>query len=83
MACADRQGLRALDLGHAAAARARAGRHRGRHGHQRATRSSARVFARHLAAATQLAFVPSDNYFEALSSQDTAVELSGQLKVVA
>jgi len=41
------------------------------------------VFARHLAAETQLAFVPSHNYFEALSSQDTAVELSGQLKVVA
>jgi fumarate hydratase, class II len=41
------------------------------------------VFARHLAAATQLKFVPSHNYFEALSSQDTAVELSGQLKVVA
>src|SRR3984957_903399 len=41
------------------------------------------VFARHLAASTQLKFVPSHNYFEALSSQDTAVELSGQLKVVA
>jgi fumarate hydratase class II len=41
------------------------------------------VFARHLAAAAQLEFVPSHNYFEALSSQDTAVELSGQLKVVA
>jgi fumarate hydratase class II len=41
------------------------------------------VFARHLAAETQLEFVPSQNYFEALSSQDTAVELSGQLKVVA
>jgi fumarate hydratase class II len=41
------------------------------------------VFARHLAAATQLKFVPSHNYFEALSSQDTAVELSGQLKVVS
>jgi fumarate hydratase class II len=41
------------------------------------------VFARHLAAAAQLKFVPSHNYFEALSSQDTAVELSGQLKVVA
>ena len=40
-------------------------------------------FAQHLAADTQLAFVPSDNYFEALSSQDTAVELSGQLKVVS
>jgi fumarate hydratase, class II len=41
------------------------------------------VFARHLASAAQLKFVPSHNYFEALSSQDTAVELSGQLKVVA
>jgi fumarate hydratase, class II len=41
------------------------------------------VFARHLAAATALEFRPSDNYFEALSSQDTAVELSGQLKVVS
>jgi fumarate hydratase, class II len=41
------------------------------------------VFARHLAATTQLKFVPSHNYFEALSSQDTAVELSGQLKVVS
>jgi fumarate hydratase, class II len=40
-------------------------------------------FARHLAADTRLAFVPSDNYFAALSSQDTAVELSGQLKVVS
>src|SRR5580700_11551000 len=41
------------------------------------------VFARHMTAATELKFVPSHNYFEALSSQDTAVELSGQLKVVA
>jgi fumarate hydratase, class II len=40
-------------------------------------------FARHLAAETKLAFVPSADYFEALSCQDTAVELSGQLKVVA
>jgi fumarate hydratase class II len=39
--------------------------------------------ARHLARRTGLAFVPSDNYFEALSCQDTAVELSGQLKVLA
>jgi fumarate hydratase class II len=41
------------------------------------------VFARHLTHETKLEFVPSHNYFEALSSQDTAVELSGQLKVVA
>jgi fumarate hydratase class II len=38
--------------------------------------------ARHLAARTHLAFVPNGNYFEALSCQDTAVELSGQLKVL-
>jgi len=41
------------------------------------------VFAKHLAASTGLAFAPSDNFFEALSCQDTAVELSGQLKTVA
>ena len=40
------------------------------------------VFARCLADSTGLAFRPSENYFEALSSQDTAVELSGQLKVL-
>jgi fumarate hydratase class II len=39
--------------------------------------------ARHLAADTGLAFVSNDNYFEALSCQDTAVELSGQLKVLS
>jgi fumarate hydratase, class II len=41
------------------------------------------VFARCLTASTGLDFRPSENYFEALSSQDTAVELSGQLKVLA
>jgi len=41
------------------------------------------VFARHLAELTGIAFRPSENYFEALSSQDTAVELSGQLKVLS
>jgi fumarate hydratase class II len=41
------------------------------------------VFARHLAENTGIQFQPSANYFEALSSQDTAVELSGQLKVLA
>jgi fumarate hydratase, class II len=40
------------------------------------------AFARCLAASTGLDFRPSENYFEALSSQDTAVELSGQLKVL-
>jgi fumarate hydratase class II len=41
------------------------------------------VFARHLAKLTGIEFRPSENYFEALSSQDTAVELSGQLKVLS
>jgi fumarate hydratase, class II len=41
------------------------------------------VFCGELVRLTGLAFQPSRNYFESLSSQDTAVELSGQLKVVA
>ncbi len=41
-----------------------------------------RVAAR-LAERTGVGFAASSNYFESLSSQDTAVELSGQLKVVA
>jgi fumarate hydratase class II len=36
-----------------------------------------------LASRTGVAFRPADSYFEALSSQDTAVELSGQLKSTA
>ncbi|MEN7344304.1 MAG: class II fumarate hydratase [Pseudomonadota bacterium] len=32
---------------------------------------------------TGLDFVPADSYFEALACQDTAVELSGQLRVIA
>ena len=36
-----------------------------------------------LAAHTGIAFHPADNYFEAMGSQDTAVELSGQLKTAA
>ena len=40
-------------------------------------------FCEELASLTGVAFVPARNYFEALSSQDTAVELSGQLKVSA
>ncbi|HEX9875659.1 MAG TPA: class II fumarate hydratase [Gammaproteobacteria bacterium] len=39
--------------------------------------------AAQLAAKTGIAFKPADSYFEALSSQDTAVELSGQLKTTA
>jgi fumarate hydratase class II len=41
------------------------------------------AFARRMAAETGLPFAPSHNYFAALSSQDTSVELSGQLKVLA
>jgi fumarate hydratase, class II len=41
------------------------------------------VFARHLAKRTGIAFRPAENYFAALASQDTAVELSGQLKVLS
>lgn len=36
-----------------------------------------------LASETGIAFRPADSYFEAMSSQDTAVELSGQLKTTA
>lgn len=40
-------------------------------------------FAAALAQRTDVAFEPSPDYFESLSSQDAAVELSGQLKTVA
>jgi fumarate hydratase, class II len=40
-------------------------------------------FAAALAKQTGIDFHPADDYFEALSSQDTAVELSGQLKTTA
>ena len=43
----------------------------------------ARRFCEELARLTGVAFVPARNYFEALATQDTAVELSGQLKVIA
>jgi fumarate hydratase, class II len=42
-----------------------------------------RRFCTELSTLTGLPFVPAVNYFEALASQDTAVELSGQLKVIA
>jgi fumarate hydratase class II len=42
-----------------------------------------RRVAAELASATGLPFVTSDNYFAVLSSQDTAVELSGQLRTAA
>ncbi|MCY3814119.1 MAG: class II fumarate hydratase [Gammaproteobacteria bacterium] len=39
--------------------------------------------AEHLSQQTGIAFRPADNTFEAMSCQDTAVELSGQMKTVA
>ena len=42
-----------------------------------------RRFGTELAALTGVPFKPARNYFEAMSAQDTAVELSGQLKVIA
>ena len=36
-----------------------------------------------LTASTGFGFVPADNYFEGISSQDASVELSGQLKTLA
>ncbi len=40
-------------------------------------------FARAMAGETGLAFQPAEDFFEALSCQDTAVEASGQLRVLA
>jgi fumarate hydratase class II len=40
-------------------------------------------FASELSELTAVEFVPADNLFAAISSQDTAVEISGQLKVLA
>jgi fumarate hydratase, class II len=41
------------------------------------------AFCEELSELTSLPFMPGRNYFEGLSTQDTAVELSGQLKVIA
>ena len=41
------------------------------------------AFCEELGALADVPFMPGRNYFEGLSAQDTAVELSGQLKVVA
>jgi len=43
----------------------------------------ARLFAEQLSSLTRLPFRTADNLFAALSSQDTAVEMSGQLKTLA
>jgi fumarate hydratase class II len=42
-----------------------------------------RRFCERLSVATGIEFRPNANYFEALATQDTAVELSGQLKTLA
>ncbi|WP_237068306.1 class II fumarate hydratase [Microbulbifer guangxiensis] len=43
----------------------------------------AALFAQKLSANTTHQFAPADNHFAAIASQDTAVELSGQLRVLA
>ncbi len=43
----------------------------------------AELFAAYLTELTGVGFAPADNFFAAISSQDTAVELSGQLKSLA
>ena len=43
----------------------------------------AEIFCRHLNELSGLSFRPKPNYFEALSSQDAVVELSGQLRTIA
>jgi len=41
------------------------------------------AFCRELSRLSGIGFVPSRNFFESMSAQDAAVELSGQLKVIA
>ncbi len=43
----------------------------------------ASLFAKQLNAATKVLFVPNASFFESLSTQDAAVEMSGQLKTLA
>ncbi|SFB90699.1 fumarase, class II [Marinospirillum celere] len=43
----------------------------------------AKIFSRHLSEQTGINFVPGDNLFALISTQDTAVSLSGQLKTTA
>jgi fumarate hydratase class II len=43
----------------------------------------AKAFCTELSRATKVKFAPMDNFFEGLAAQDTAVELSGQLKALA
>jgi fumarate hydratase class II len=43
----------------------------------------AELFTKHLSASSELLFVPKDNYFEGISTQDAAVEMSGQLKTIS
>ncbi len=43
----------------------------------------ASLFADHLTELSGVGFAPADNFFAAISSQDTALELSGQLKTLA
>lgn len=42
-----------------------------------------KTFTSHLSSKTGVTFTPAENFFEAIASQDSAVELSGQLRVLA
>ena len=76
-------GLARLAHRRAAPARACAGRHGGRHRHQCAPGVRQALLRRSWRPSPGCPSCPARNYFEALSAQDTAVELSGQLKVIA
>ena len=67
----------------AAPACAGAGRHRGRHAASTRTRSLRRRSPRICRAHTGLDLRPARDFFAALASQDTAVELSGHLRTLA
>ena len=66
-----------------APAGARSRRHGGGHGHQRASALRSARDALPLGEDAASSCGRASNYFEALSSQDTAVELSGQLRTLA
>jgi fumarate hydratase class II len=43
----------------------------------------AELFVKHISASSGMIFIAKDNYFEGISSQDAAVEMSGQLKTIS
>ncbi len=78
-----RSNIERLDRCAQAHAPAAAGRHGGRHRHQRRCQARAGDRGRAFAHDEGPKFESADNYFEGISSQDAAVELSGQLKTLA